>query len=177
MPPGYVFSLGTVPQYDSYTQLKWIAENDWDWQTKGPAKIGGAAWSEDFSNAQFSAMKEYASVHPDQFKWENGFLTDFKFNWTAEVESLKDCDYVYPPVPMHVFANEFRRNGYDAKFIGNDPHAGFLDIIDQGDYWDEIDGMLFIRGSRWWTEEGFLIDLTKQILFDNHSNEAEEIMR
>lgn len=45
-PPGYVFSLGVVPQYEAMTLLKWIAENHWDYQTRGPAQIGGTAWTE-----------------------------------------------------------------------------------------------------------------------------------
>jgi len=177
MPPGYAFSLGTIPQYDAYTLLKWIAENDWDYETNGPAKIGGAGWKEDYSPLFFDGMKKYAEAHPNQFEWKGGHLTDFGFVWNSEIEALKDRDYVYPPVPMHVFIKDYRATGYDAKFIGTDPHAGFLDMIDKADYWDEIDGMLFIRGSRWWTEEGVIIDLTKQLLNENHSSNAEAIMR
>ncbi len=177
MPPGYIFSVGTIPQYDAYTLLKWIAENDWDYKVNGPARIGGAGWKDDYSPLFFDGMKEYAKAHPDQFEWKGGYLTDFGFIWTSEIEALKDCDYIYPPVPMHVFVEDYRATGYKAKFIGTDPHAGFLDMIDKGNYWDEIDGMLFIRASRWWTEEGVIIDLTKELLWENHSSKAEEIMR
>lgn len=176
-PPGYTFSLGTIPHCDSFSFLKWIAENDWDYQTNGPAKIGGAAWSDGISNAQFEAMKNYIDAHPDQYEWIGGFLTDFSFSWTTEIEALKDCDYVYPPIPMHTFVRDYYKSGGKAQLIGTDPHAGFLDMIDKGEYWDEIDGMLFIRGSRWWTEEGPIIDLTKELLYSNHGLKAEEIMR
>lgn len=176
-PPGYVFSLGTIPQYDALTLLKWIAENDWDYEANGPARIGGAGWKDDYSPLFFDGMKEYARAHPDQFEWTGGYLTDFGFIWTSAIEGLKDCDYVYPPVPMHVFVADYRAAGYDAKFLATDPHAGFLDMIDKGDFWDEIDGTLFIRASRWWTEEGVIIDLTKELLQENHSSKAEEIMR
>jgi len=177
MPPQYTFSLGLMSQYEAYTLLKWIAENDWDYKTNGPAKIGGAAWAEDMSDVQFKAMKEYADAHPEQFEWKGGHLTDFGFDWTIQVEALKDCDYIYPPVPMHAFVREYSRSGSKAKLIGIDPHAGFLDMIDKADYWDEIDGMIFIRGSRWWTEEGKLIDLTRELLYKNHPDEAEDIIR
>ncbi len=177
LPPGYAFSLGTIPQYDAYTFLKWIAENDWDYEKKGPAKIGGAGWKDDYSPAFFDGMKEYAELHPEQFEWKGGFLTDFGFVWDSQIEALKDCDYVYPPVPMQVFIKSYRDAGHDAKFIGVDPHAGFLDMIDKGEYWDEIAGMLFIRGSRWWTEEGVIIDLTKELLNSNHNDSTESIMR
>jgi len=177
LPPGYAFSLGTIPQYDAYTILKWIAEKDWDYQTNGPAKIGGAGWRDDYSPLFLEGMKEYAEAHPEQFEWEGHYLTDFGFIWDSEIEALKDCDYLYPPVPMHVFVDGYRAAGYDATFIGTDPHAGFLDMIDKAELWDEIDGMLFIRGSRWWTEEGVIIDLTKEILQANHASSAEEIKR
>jgi len=76
-PPGYVFNLGIDPRYDGYTMMKWIAENDWDWKTKGPAKVGGAAWTESYSDELLDGMKEYCKAHPDQFDWTGGFLTDF----------------------------------------------------------------------------------------------------
>ena len=177
LPPGYAFSLGTIPQYDAYTILKWIAEKDWDYQNKGPAKIGGAGWRDDYSPLFLEGMKAYAEAHPEQFEWEGHYLTDFGFIWDSEIEALKDCDYLYPPVPMHVFVDGYRAAGYDAKFIGVDPHAGFLDMIDKAELWDEIDGMLFIRGSRWWTEEGVIIDLTKELLQANHASRADEIKR
>ena len=29
--------------------LKWISEERWDWETKGPAKIGCVSWNEPYS--------------------------------------------------------------------------------------------------------------------------------
>ncbi|MFO8010480.1 MAG: ABC transporter substrate-binding protein [Dehalococcoidia bacterium] len=177
IPGGYVFSLGTIPQYDAYTLLQWIAENDWDYETNGPARIGGAAWADGYNNAVFNAMKDYADAHPEQFDFVEGYLTDFTFEWGAQIQGLKDCDYVWPPVPMHKFIQDYQAAGYNAKFIGSDPHAAFLGMIDTGKLWEEIGGMLFIRGSRWWTEEGKIIDLTRELLFENHPGEAEDIIR
>ncbi len=178
MPPGYAFSVGTIPQHDAYTLLKWIAENDWDYETNGPAKIGGASWNEGYTNVVFDAMKDYAEAHPEQFEFVGGLLTDFTFVWGPQIEELKDCDYVWTPGPMHIFVKDYRAAGYDAKFLGSDPISAFMGMIDREELWEEIDGMLFIRGSRWWTEEkGKIIDLTRKLLFENHSGEAEDIMR
>ena len=177
IPPKYTFSLGAIPQYDAYTLLKWIAANDWDYETNGPAKIGGAAWFDGYNDNVFKAMEDYADAHPEQFEFVGGHLTNFTFEWGPQIEELKDCDYLWLPVPMHVFAEDYRAAGYDAKFMGGDPHAAFMEMIDKGKLWDEIDGMLFIRGSRWWTEEGKIIDLTRELLHKNHSSEAENIMR
>lgn len=175
-PPGYVFSFGTIPQHEAYTMLKWIAENDWDYERNGPAKIGGSAWDDGYSGVFFDAMEEYADVHPDQFAWEGGHLTNFSFTWGPEVEALKDCDYVFPCNVMASFVNEYRQADYEAKFIGVDPHMAFLGLISDADLWDEIDGMLVIRASRWWNEEGTVIDLTNKVLRERHPGEAHDVI-
>ena len=178
LPPGWVFDLGIYSQYEAYTLLKWIAENDWDYQTKGPAKIGGAAWSESYSDELFTAMKEYCSVHPDQFEWEGGYLTNFSLIWAAEVDALKDCDYVNPGIVLTSFVKEYRAAGHtEAKFIGSDTQAAFLGMMDASELWDEIDGMLFLKTPRWWHEEGEIIDLVMQLLYENHPDDAEKIIR
>ena len=175
-PPGYVFSLGTPITTDAYTLMKWIAENDWDYESKGPAKIGGADWSSDYPLLFFEAMDEYCEIHPEQFEFAGSYLTNFAFTWGPEVEALKDCDYVFPPTILNSFAKEYRAAGYDAKFAGSDVHDAFMKMIDDGDMWDEIDGMLLVRGAKWWNETGTLIDLTKEILYEKHPDEAEDIM-
>ncbi|NQT74425.1 MAG: ABC transporter substrate-binding protein [Chloroflexi bacterium] len=178
LPPGYVFNLGVIPQYDSYTLLKWIAENDWDYQTKGPAKVGGAAWEESYSGEFLAGLEDYCSAHPDQFEWEGGYLTHFSMNWQAEVEALKDCDYVYPGFVMKSFVEQYRSAGYtEAKFIGSDTQTALMGMVDEAELWEEIDGMLFLRFSRWWNEEGEMVNRAKQLLYEYHPNDAETIIR
>lgn len=177
-PPGYVFAPASLPEHEALTLMKWIAENDWDYETKGPARIGGASWSEPNAQSFLSNVEAYAKAHPDQFKWEGAHLTDFTFIWGPQVEALKDCDYVLTPNPMTTFVKEYRTAGYDAKFIGNGPHIALLRMVDDADLWDEIDGMLFVTPSRWWGEEGGLVELREKLLYQNHSaGEAEEIKR
>lgn len=176
-PPGYVFSLGTPVTTDAYTLLKWMAENDWDYETQGPARVGGAGWVTDYDRTFIEAMEEYCSVHPDQFEWVGGYLTNMSFTWGPEVEALKDCDYVYVPGLMLTFVKEYRAAGYTAKVIASDAHLAFFGIMDASNIWEDIDGALFIRGAKWWNETGTLIDLTKEILYEKHPDDAEEIMR
>ncbi len=176
-PPGYVFGAATYPEHEALTLLPWIAENDWDYQTNGPAKIGGAAWNDGYSGWFFQAIEDYADAHPDQFEWIGGNLTNFSFTWGPEVEMMKDADYIFPCSVMASYVREYREAGHDGKLIGADVHAAFFGLIDSADLWDEIDGMLFIRSSRWWNEEGEIIDLTKELLNKNRAGEAEEIMR
>ncbi len=176
MPAGYTFSVGTMPEFQAYTLLDWLANNDWDYATNGPAKIGAAGWADNYLTSLFEAVDEYASVHPDQFEWVAGHLTDFGFTWGPEVESLKDCDYVIVPNPMTNFVKEYRDAGHTAKFLGTDNHAAFMGMVSDADLWDEIDGMLMIRSTKWWNEEGAIIDLTKKLLYEYRPDEAEDIM-
>ncbi len=175
LPPGYVFNLGTVPQNNGYTFLKWIAENDWDYETDGPAKIGGACWIGSASEKAQEAMRDYAEVHPDQFEWVGSFAANHTFIWGPEVAALKDCDYVATPTVWPSFVREYRNAGYTAKFIGDDSHMAFLGLIDDAKLWDEIDKTLVVRVARWWNEEGTIIDLTTDLLEKNHPGSAEDI--
>jgi len=176
-PPGYVFGAATYPQHEALTLLPWIAENDWDYQANGPAKIGGAGWNDGYSGWFFQAIEDYADAHPEQFEWIGGNLTNFSFTWGPEVEMMKDADYVLPCSVMASFVREYREAGYDGKLIGSDVQMAFAGMIDSAQLWDEIDGMLIIRSSRWWNEEGEIINLTKELLNKNHAGNAEEIMR
>ncbi|MBT4512097.1 MAG: ABC transporter substrate-binding protein [Chloroflexi bacterium] len=178
LPPGYAFCPGnTYAQDISYTLLKWIAENDPDFPKDRPAKIGGAFWAEAYGEDILRGAEQYAKTHPDQYDWEGGYLTNFTFTWGPEVEDLKNCDYVLPPVPMNSFAKEYRMAGYEAKFIGTAGHVAFMGLIDYADLWNEIDGTLIIQTPWWWNEESTMSDLAMKLLYDNHADEAEVVIR
>ncbi|MFC2027057.1 ABC transporter substrate-binding protein [Chloroflexota bacterium] len=178
VPPGYIFTLGDRAEYHAYTLLKWIAENDWDYINNGPAKIGGAGWDDTWSRTYLDSMEEYVKAHPDQFQWEGAYLNQTgNFTWTPEVHELKDCDYVLPPGVMISFVNEYRDAGHTAKFLGTGGHAAFMALIGDAGLWEEIDGMLFAMATRWWDQEDTLVDLAEQLLYENHSSDAEKIMK
>lgn len=67
--------------------------------------------------------------------------------------------------------------GGKAKLIGASTHAAFLGNISDAGLWPQINGMLLIGSSRWWNEEGTIINLTKKLLTENHPEKAAEIMR
>lgn len=176
-PPGYVFAPGIcMARHASYTLLEWIAENDPDFPEDSPAKIGGAFWNESVELAILGGAEEYAKAHPDEYEWEGGHLTNFSFMWGPEVEALKDCDYVLPPIPPTNFVKEYRQAGYTAKFIGTDASLAFLGLVDSAGLWPEIDGMIAATHSGWWTDQGEIIDLAKTLLQKNHPDNAEDIM-
>jgi len=178
VPPGYVFCPGnSLCKNASYTILKWITENDPDFPKDRPAKIGGAFWTEAYGQELLGSAERYVKAHPEQYEWEGGFLTGFTFIWGPEVEALKDCDYVLPPVLMQNFVKEYRSAGHTAKFICTDAHMAFLQQIREMEIWDQIDKTLVVRPAKWWTDEGPLIDLARELLLTYRNDDAEEIIR
>ncbi len=175
-PPGWIFAMDAIPSCYSEAILNWIAENDPDFPQDRPARIGGAFWNDSYGPAILDGGEAYANAHPDQYEWVAGCLNYYSFIWDTEVEALKDCDYVFPPVPPNAFITQYRDAGATAKLIGFDAHLAFFGQLIGADLWDEIDGMLFVQPSRWWNEEGQIIDLTKQLLYENHPVEADEII-
>ncbi len=176
--PGYAFTAGSYPVDLYYTFLDWIAENDWDYVNKGPAKIGAAGWTTAINLTMADGMKGYCTENPDKFEWVGSYLIDMGFNWAHEVDALKDCDYVLPPVGSFVtFVKEYTSSGGMGKFFGADPHAAFFSLISDAQLWEEIDGMLFVKESEFWNDEGEFIDLVKKLLNDNHPDKAEKIKR
>ena len=176
-PPGYVFGTSTLSEEQSYSVLKWIAENDPDFPQDRPAVIGGAGWAHAYIQAVFQGAEEYAIAHPEQYEWEDGLLTNYTFTWGPEIDALKHCDYVIPPTMMNNFIKEFRAEDYPAQFIGAGIHTSFFDRLDKSQVWDEVDGMRIIMPSRWWNEEGEVVDFLKMLLNRYHPEEAQEIMR
>lgn len=175
-PPGYIFVPSTLPDENAYTLLKWIAENDPDFPADRRAKIGAAGWNTPYNIALQGAMEKYAEAHPDKFEWVEGYTIEISFDWLTEVEGLKDCDYVMLPITMVNFVKQYREAGYDGKFLGTGAQSAFLGLISDAHLWDKFDGTLFILPSGWWTDDNEVIDLTKDLLFTEHPDSAEETM-
>jgi len=176
---GNVFVPGSPLSEDlGYTLLKWVAENDPDFPKNRPAKVGGAFWTEAYGNKILEGAEKYASDHPEQYDWVKGYLIEFSFDWRSEVEELKNCDYVIPPIPMTTFIEQYHNAGGKAKFLGTHAHDAFIYQIDRANQWDQTDGMYFMRASEWWTDEdSTMVNLSKQLLAKNHPDKIEEIKR
>ncbi|MFO8102386.1 MAG: ABC transporter substrate-binding protein [Dehalococcoidia bacterium] len=176
-PPGWVFALGNT-RYDEqiFTLLKWISQNDPDFPSGRPARIGGAMLNESAGQAILEAAEEYANANPE-YDWVEGFLPQLTFKWDSQAEALKDCDYVFPAVPPQTFVKDYREAGGRGKFIGTDAHVAFMGQIYDAELWDEMDGMYAVRPFRWWTDDSEYTLFTKQLLKENHPDRAEEIIR
>lgn len=175
-PPGWVFCMNVPISAYAQTMLQWIAENDWDWQTNGPAIVGGAGWTGPLWQEIQQGADAYCSAHPEQFEWIGGYLTDFAMTWGPEVDALKDCDYIIPPgVGLITFAREYRQAGGTATFLCFESQAAVLGLAAQAAGWDALDGSLFALPNRWWNEDAELSNLTNQLLNENHPDSAESI--
>jgi ABC-type branched-subunit amino acid transport system substrate-binding protein len=176
MPPGYTFSLNVPTQSFGPTMLKWIAENDPDFPQDRPARIGAVNWDEPQSRSVFEGVKKYVKAHPDKFEWEGMHLTGRTFTWGPEVDDLKDCDYLFPPMAgLASFANEYRKAGYTAKFVGTDGQAAFMGLVDQARLWDELDGMFFGLPYGYWTDDTGMINLVNQYVRE-YRDDADDII-
>lgn len=176
-PPGYIFNTAAIPQHEAYTLLRWLAENDPDFPADRPAKIGGAGWRDAYSESFLQAIEECCAAYPHLFEWQGAHLNNYSFNWSAEVEALRECDYVYPGSVPTSFIKQYRDAGCTAKLIGTEVQAAFLGLIRDGDLWDEVDGMVLIRTARWWNEDDEIVRLAKTTLHEYREASAQEIMR
>ncbi|MFO8143664.1 MAG: ABC transporter substrate-binding protein [Dehalococcoidales bacterium] len=166
-PPGWVFCMNIPISAYAKTMMAWVAENDWDWEAKGPAKIGGAGWTGPLWEELQRGAEEYCNTHPEQFQWEGGFLTDFAMTWGTEIDALMDCDYVIPPgVGLVTFAREYRDAGGEAKYLCFESQSSVLGLTAQAAGWESLDGSLFALPNRWWNEDAELSKLANQLLYD-----------
>jgi len=177
-PPGWVFCMSSPPS--TLTLLKWIAENDWDYKTRGPAKVGAVGWVGPYDESLHNGLKAYAEAHPDQFEWAGSYLTTFSFTWGPEVDALKDADYVFLPATggaVPTFIKEYRAAGGAAKFMATDAQPAFMGLILDAIGWEGIDDTLFIFPNRWYTEDYEIPNMVHEILNRYHNpSEIDKIM-
>jgi len=173
---------GNVSTYHEVkTILKWVAENDWDYQAEGRVpRIGFVGWQESYAIDCRDGMRDYCDDHPDQFEWGGGFLAPMgSATWSGEIGQLKTCDYVMPPttgVGTVSFIKQFRDAGYTAKFIGTDAHAAYESLAASWCGWDNLNGMRTVQISRFWNEDFPMTELAKQLLQERHAAEYSEII-
>ncbi len=175
----YVYCVAVAPKYEGYTILDWIAKNDPDFPKDRPARIGGAAYSEAYSNLLFEAAEEYCEAHPELYTWEVDYITDFKFTFDAELDGLKNCDYIFTPAPPMSYVEAYREAGYKAKIIWTEVHSVFTGMFNEEklDLWDGLDGSYFFLSAGWYNDANDpVVDMINRLLDDSHSEgEAEEI--
>jgi hypothetical protein len=181
MPPGYVFGLTPPISWVAKGFLKWISEEDWDYEAEGrKPKIGSVGWDEPYHMDVTGAIYDYVTANPDDFEYVDGLITPMgNMSWYGEVEALKDCDYIYIPstgLGTATFAKDYRDRGYDATYIGLDAMSAFLELLVDKAGWDYLDGSLTAHTTLHWNDDFPIVDKAKDFLSMYHSGEEEEIM-
>jgi hypothetical protein len=172
--PTWNFAFSGVPKSYIYTLMNWIQENDPDFPTDRPAKIGGVGMVGPYAQELQAAGEAFADAHSDQWDWVGGHLLGWEtVTFGPEIEALMDADYVIPP-STGFFAGslmkEYISAGGQGKFLGTDAHNSYMAmIVESVGGWDAIDGMLFCVPNRWYNEESQVTDLMNQLLTNNHS--------
>jgi len=177
-PPGWVFCMSSPVA--TMTLLKWIAENDWDYETLGPAKVGAVGWVGPYDEPLHNGLEAYATAHPEQFEWVGSYVNNFGFTWGPEVEGVKDADYVFLPSTgggIPTFIREYREAGGAARFMATDAQPAFLGLILDAVEWEGIDDTLFILPNRYYTEDYEVPNLCQEILNRYHDpSDVDDIM-
>lgn len=175
--PGYMFATAPASEDLMWNLITWVMENDWDYPSKGPAKVGLAA-DQGGDPARFSkAFEKYAALYPERMKWMGAQVNPVgNYQWATAVEALKDCDYIYPPNLWPMFVKDYVAAGYSkTKFIFSDSHMSYFKIGDSMNLWPKIDGGLFICQSEWWGEEAEYVRFSEQLMNRYRSGSVKEL--
>jgi ABC-type branched-subunit amino acid transport system substrate-binding protein len=182
VPPGRVLCQTPPVGWVMKGFLKWISENDWDYQAKGrKPRIGSVGWEEPYHKDVSAAIKDYVGEHPDKFEYVAGPVAPMStMSWYGEVETLKNCDYIYLPstgLGIPTFVNEYRGKGYQAKFLGLDAMGAFTELIVDSTGWDNLDGTLTAHTTPYWTDQSPAVDAAKELLQTYHPEDKDSIVK
>jgi ABC-type branched-subunit amino acid transport system substrate-binding protein len=173
--PGWVFTLATIDKYRLPVFLDWLMEKDWE--GTGAAKIGLVGYAVAPSPDVEAAMKEYCQSHTDQYTLVGTTLVPFgTMTWSAEVQTFKNCDYLFLAANggtmASTFVDQYRAAGGTAKLIGSDALNAYVGAVTDKAGWAAVDGTLTYGNWGYWTLESKEVDLAKQLLETNHPDDA-----
>ena len=177
-PPGWVFAMSCGYGDQLRTIMKWISENDPDFPTDRPAKVGFVAWADAAGISQGKAVTEYCQAHPDQYTLVNSFLVPPSvMNFSGEVEALKDCDFISVfAYPMVFFLTEYRHKGYGASFFTETSAGSYRGFFVDKAGWQLLDGVMSTFVTRWWGEPYPMVELAEDLIYKYRPGQAEDII-
>ena len=96
-------------------------------------KVGCFGWNMSFGIDHAKGVQDYCQANPDKFDWVGAELTPYlTVTWSAEVNDLKDCDYIVVGAfagGVSTFIRQYRDAGYDAKFVFDDASVSFINSV------------------------------------------------
>ena len=177
-PPGWVFCFHTPSSWEMTSILKWVGDEWTQYPTK--PKIGAVGWQEPWTTDLIMGLKDYCEAHPDKFEWIGGLFAPMGvLTWGAEVEKLRNCDYVAIPTTglgAASFVRQFRERGYSATFMNADGISSFYDLLVDSCGWEDLDGTLNAQAWEWWGTPKPMIQLLERLLNENRPGDVEDVM-
>ncbi len=178
--PGWVFTLAVLDRYRVPVFLDWLMKNDWE--GTGPAKIGLVGYSMAPSPDAEAAVKAYCQSHTDQYSLAGTTLVPMgTMTWSAEVQTYKDCDYLFIAANggtmASTFIDQYRKAGGTAKLIGSDAFNAYVGAVTDKAGWAAVDGSLTYGNWGYWTLKSTEVDLVKELLEKNHPGDAAALMK
>ena len=178
--PGYVFTLAVLDRYRVPFFLDWLNENDWE--GTGPAKLGLVGYSMAPSPDVQAAVQAYCPDNTDKYTLVGTTLVPMgTMTWSAEVQTYKDCDYLFiaanGATMSSTFVEQYRAAGGKAKLIGSDAFNAYVGAVTDKAGWAAVDGSLTYGNWGYWTLESTEVDLIKELLEKNHPAEAATLMK
>ena len=181
-PPGWVLCQTPPVGWVMKGFLKWIAENDWDYQAKGrKPRIGSVGWEEPYHKDVTAAIKDYVVEHPDQFEYVAGPVAPMStMSWYGEVETLKNCRLHISTFHRRWHSN-FRQRIPRQRIPGQVPwfgRHGCLHLAYQWTRWDgtTLDGTLTAHTTPYWTDQSPIVDRVKDLLQTYRPDEKDQII-
>jgi len=176
-PPGWVFAMSCGYGDQLRTIMKWISENDPDFPKDRPAKVGFVAWADPAGISQGEAVTEYCQDHPEYTLVNSYLVPSGVYTFGAEVEGLKDCDYISVfAYPMVYFLMEYRTRGYEATFFSETSAGSYRGFFIDKAGWQLFDRTKSSFVTRWWGEDYPMVNLAEDLLYEYRPSEAEDII-
>lgn len=176
-PPGWVFLAHCPTNQMTAIIAKYVGEQ---WTEDRKIKIGFVGWNTAENLAQQKGVKDYALAHPEIFDWVASCVApQGTVSWAAEIETLRDCDYIYfsaAGIAPAIFCKEYRARGYDATFLCADGSVAFLNLYIEQAGWAAMDGTLSVHNWGWWALDTEVVNQAKAMLQEYHTTQAQEAM-
>ncbi|MCX5998048.1 MAG: ABC transporter substrate-binding protein [Chloroflexi bacterium] len=173
----WVFDSGPTDS-DIYTaSLKYVSDTWTKYPTK--PKVGLVGWNTPYEIEIEAAMKAYALAHPDKFDWVGSYLVPAgTMTWGGEIGRLKDCDYICPcqaaGTGVATFIEQFRSQGYAAKFFGGAAMPCWTSLIIPKVGWTGMEGSVTFLPWPWWSDQVEGAAVARDALARNHSGQTQD---
>jgi ABC-type branched-subunit amino acid transport system substrate-binding protein len=173
--PGLFFGYYPLYLQKVKAMLEWLTD------TEGTIRVGLIGWTGSSASECQTAIDEFMDDNPGKIDLVDSILTSpGTVSFPAEVERLKDCEYIWTDLvgaAEAAFMRQYREAGYDATFMGDSKIYNFIGMLKSGVGQEGLDGTLVANVVGWWTDPTPLIELCNQILADRHSPDEADYYR